>query len=182
MDHEITRLLREAHGDDPDALSRVFTLLYDELRVLANARLRGHDSTLTPTALVNEAWLRLCGNEQGVSLENRKHFFASAAQAMRWIVVDHARRQQAARRGGPAVARIELDEGIAEELRPEELLALDGALDALGRLDPARRELVELRYFAGLEFEELATLLGRSSRTLKREWAAARAVLHTLMA
>src|SRR5690606_25168161 len=111
----------------------------------------GNDSTLTPTALVHEAWLRLCGNDNGLSLESRKHFFASAAQAMRWIVVDHARRHQAERRGG-AVAKLELDEGMAGEMRSEELLALDGALDALGKLDPARRELVELRYFAGLEF------------------------------
>lgn len=180
VEHEITSLLRGARGDDPAAMSRVFTLLYDELRVLANARLRGNDSTLTPTALVHEAWLRLCGNDNGLSLESRKHFFASAAQAMRWIVVDHARRHQAERRGG-AVAKLELDEGMAAEMRSEELLALDGALDALGRLDPARRELVELRYFAGLEFEELAELLGRSSRTLKREWASTRAVLYSMM-
>lgn len=183
MEHEITQLLRSARGgDDREAMSRVFALLYDELRQIANARLRGTDATLTPTALVNEAWLRLCGGDAGLTLENRKHFFASAAQAMRWIVVDHARRRQADRRGGPALARLELDEGIAQDMRPDELLALDGALDALGRIDPARRELVELRYFAGLEFEELAVLLGRSTRTLKRDWAAARAVLHTLMA
>ncbi|MCR6664074.1 MAG: ECF-type sigma factor [Luteimonas sp.] len=182
MDQDITQWLRGDSGDNPEALSRVFTVLYDELKQLANARLRGQDSTLTPTALVNEAWLRLCGHEGAWSLENRKHFFASAAQAMRWIVVDHARRRQAERRGG-AVVMVALDDDAGlTEMRPEELLALDGALDALGRLDPARRELVELRYFAGLEFDELAVLLGRSSRTLKRDWAAARAVLYALMA
>ena len=180
MDTDITRLLQQANGDDPGAISRVFALLYDELRTIANARLRGHDSTLTPTALVNEAWLRLCGNEAALALESRKHFFGSAAQAMRWIVVDHARRRQAECRGG-AVVQIELDEGVPTPMRSEELLALDGALDALGKLDPARRELVELRYFAGLEFEELAVLYGRSSRTLKREWVSARAVLYSLM-
>lgn len=180
MEADITRLLHAARSDDPQAMSRVFSLLYDELRTLANARLRGQESTFTPTALVSEAWLRLCGNDADLTLENRKHFFAAAAQAMRWIVVDHARRQQAERRGG-AVAKIELDEGVVGEVRSEELLALDSALDALGRIDPARRELVELRYFAGLEFDELAVLLGRSSRTLKRDWAVARAALHSLM-
>ena len=181
MSNDITALLRQAEGADPQALSLVFARLYDELRVLARARLHGTEQTLTPTALVNETWLRLCGGEQPMTLESRRHFFASAAQAMRWIVVDHARRQLAERRGG-AVVKLELEDGLADDLRSEELLALDGALDALGKIDPARRQLVELRYFAGLEFEELAELTGKSSRTVKREWASTRAVLYSLMA
>ena len=180
MSDEITALLQQADGADPQALSQVFARLYDELRALARARLQGGEQTLTPTALVNETWLRLCNGEQPVTLESRRLFFASAAQAMRWIVVDHARRHLAERRGG-AIVKLELDEGIAGEMRSEELLSLDGALDALGKLDPARRQLVELRYFAGLEFEELAELTGRSSRTIKREWASTRAVLYSLM-
>jgi RNA polymerase sigma factor (TIGR02999 family) len=180
MTSEITVLLQSAHKGDAGSLSHLFTLLYDELRTLAQARLRGNDSTLTPTVLVHEVWLRLCGDGTALPVESRRHFFALAAQAMRWILVDHARRHLAARRGG-TVVRLELNDETAGEMRSEELLALDGALDTLARLDPARRELVELRYFAGLEFDELATLLGRSARTLKREWAAARAVLYSLM-
>lgn len=180
MADDITALLQQAEGADPDALSQVFARLYDELRILARARLQGNEQTLTPTALVNETWLRLCAAGQPLPLESRRHFFASAAQAMRWIVVDHARRQLADRRGGAAV-RMELDDGLPGEMRSEELLSLDAALDALGKLDPARRQLVELRYFAGLEFDELAELTGKSSRTIKREWASTRAVLYALM-
>lgn len=180
MSNDITALLQQAEGADPQALSRVFEHLYDELRALAKARLHGNEQTLTPTALVNETWLRLCEGDRLPTLENRRHFFAAAAQAMRWIVVDDARRRLAGRRGG-AVAKLELDDGIADEMRSEELLSLDSALDRLGRLDPGRRQLVELRYFAGLEFDELAELTGKSSRTVKREWAATRAVLYSLM-
>lgn len=177
---DITVLLQQADGADPGALSQVFARLYDELRILARSRLQGMEQTLTPTALVNETWLRLCAGGQPMSLASRRHFFASAAQAMRWIVVDHARRQLAERRGG-AVVKLELDDGLADEMRSEELLSLDGALEALGKIDPSRRQLVELRYFAGLEFEELAELTGKSSRTIKREWASTRAVLYSLM-
>ena len=180
MASEITRLLQLAHNGDADGLSGAFALLYDELRALAQARLRGSEETLTPTVLVHETWLRLCGNDAGMPVESRRHFFALAAQAMRWIVVDHARQRLAERRGG-GVVRLELDEEHAGEMRSEELLSLDAALESLGRLDPARKELVELRYFAGLEFDELAVLLDKSARTLKRDWAAARAVLYSLM-
>lgn len=180
MSSEITALLQQARETDPQALSQVFTRLYDELRVLARGRLAGGEQTLTPTALVNETWMRLCANGQPLAMESRHHFFASAAQAMRWIVVDHARRNLAERRGG-AVVRLELDDGLQQDMKSEELLSLDGALDALGKLDPSRRQLVELRYFAGLEFDELAELTGKSTRTLKREWASTRAVLYSLM-
>ena len=180
MSNEITALLHQAGGTDPQVLSQVFARLYDELHALARSRLHGGEQTLTPTALVNETWLRLCGGQQHMTLESRRHFFASAAQAMRWIVVDHARNQLAQRRGG-AVVRVELDEGLASEMRSEELLSLDNAIEALGRMAPERRQLVELRYFAGLEFEELAALTGKSSRTLKREWASTRAILYSLM-
>ena len=177
---EITALLQSARAGDAAGLSGAFSLLYDELRALARARLLGGEDTLTPTVLVHETWVRLCGNEAALPVESRRHFFAIAAQAMRWIAANHARERLAGRRGGGAV-RLQLDDDLAGDMRSEELLALDSALDALGRIDPKRRELVELRYFAGLEFDELAVLLGRSARTLKREWSASRAVLYSLM-
>ncbi|MGO1068960.1 ECF-type sigma factor [Lysobacter sp. CA199] len=178
---EVTNLLAQARAGDVDSLPRVFALLYAELRKLANSKLRGQEATLTPTVLVHETYLKLCSGDDAMPLESRKHFFAAAAQAMRWILVDDARRNLALRHGGGAV-RVELPEDLVEELKSEELLALNSALDSLGRIDPARKELVELRYFAGLEYEELEQLLGRSVRTLKREWASARAALYELMA
>lgn len=180
MASEITALLQAARDGDAASLSGAFSLLYDELRVLARARLRGDEQTLTPTVLVHETWVRLCGGDATMPVESRRHFFALAAQAMRWITTNHAREQLAQRRGG-GVVRLELDGGIVAEMRSEELLSLDAALQALGRIDQERKDLVELRYFAGLEFDELAVLLGKSVRTLKRDWATARAVLYSLM-
>lgn len=177
---DITLLLQRHAAGDAGGVSRVYALLYDELHKIARSLLRGGQATLTPTVLVNEAFLRLCGSGQDLPLESRKHFFATAAQAMRWIVMDHARRSQAERHGGGLI-QIELDENLPASFRPDELLALDTALDALQRIAPDKRELVELRFFAGLGYEDLAPLLGRSERTLKREWAAARAALQLLM-
>ena len=181
MPGDITLLLQSARAGDADSLSQASGLLYEEMRRIAAGLLRGGDGTLTPTVLVHEAYLRLCGGDGALGVENRKHFFATAAQAMRWLLVDRARRLAAERHGG-ALVRVELDDGLAQELRPEELLALDTALQRLGEIDPARRELVELRFFAGLDYSELVPLLGRSERTLKREWAAARAALQAMMA
>ena len=177
---DITLLLQRAGRGEQAGISRVYALLYDELHKIARGVLRGGQATLTPTVLVNEAFLRLCGGGEGLTLESRKHFFTTAAQAMRWIVMDHARRAQAERHGG-GLLQVELDENLPASFRPEALIALDAALDALQQIDPARRELVELRFFAGLGYEDLAPLLGRSERTLKREWAAARAALQLLM-
>ena len=181
MPGDITLLLQSARAGDADSLSQAYGLLYEEMRRIAAGLLRGGDGTLTPTVLVHEAYLRLCGGDGALGVENRKHFFATAAQAMRWLLVDRARRLAAERHGG-ALVRVELDDGLAQELRPEELLAMDTALQRLGEIDPARRELVELRFFAGLDYAELVPLLGRSERTLKREWAAARAALQAMMA
>ena len=130
------------------------------------------------TVLVSEAYLKLSGG--ALSPENRKHFFATAAQAMRWIVMDHARRARAERHGGQLV-RVELEDGLPAGREPEGLLALNDALDRLGAIAPQRRELVELRFFAGLDYAELVPMLGRSERMLKREWAAARAALQAMM-
>lgn len=176
---DVTELLQRAAAGDEASLSQVFAALYAELRKLARARLRDSDATLTPTVLVHETYLRLCAGPP-LAVESRKHFFATAAQAMRWILVDHARHEHASRRGG-GLTRIELDPELAAEMSSEAILALDEALKALGRTDPAKRELVELRWFAGLDYAELATLLGRSERSLKRDWTSARAALITLM-
>lgn len=180
MAGDITLLLRAAREGDDGSLAEAYRRLYDELRTLARSLLRGADATLTPTALVHEAFLRLCGGSQ-VDLETRRHFFATAAQTMRWIVTDSARRRMAERRGGDQV-RVDLDENLAAySTRPDEMLVLDAALERLGRLDPDKKTLIELRFYAGLEYAELSGLLGRSERTLKREWAAARAALQLLM-
>ena len=180
MPGDITVLLQAARDGDPDSLSEAYRRLYRELRRTARALLRGETGTLTPTVLVHEAYLRLCGTAQPPDLTTRKHFFATAAQTMRWIVADRARRQLTQRHGADWV-RVELDDTLPQPTPPEQLLALDQALDRLGAIDPAKRELVELRYFAGLEYADLVPLLGRSERTLKRDWAAARAALQVMM-
>lgn len=176
---EITQLLHRAEQGDDASLDAVFRALYPELRQLAAARLRGHQDTLSPTVLVNEFYLRL--HEGGpLSLNSRRHFFAAAAKAMRWIIVDQARRRNADKRGG-GVAAVTLTERLAAMPEDAEVLALHDCLDVLDRLDPRRREVVELRYFVGLEFSEVAELLGCSERTAKREWARARAFLHAML-
>lgn len=179
---EITAWLARANGGDPAALDRVFEALYPELRNLARARAAAGERTLTPTVLVHEAYLRLLGNE-ALALNDRHHFLACAARAMRAIVVDHARRRSAAKRGGPgddvALDEVEFALGVGSD---DDLIALDGALDALERINPKLRQVVELRYFAGLEFEDIASLFDCSLRTAKREWERARAFLHAQLA
>jgi RNA polymerase sigma factor (TIGR02999 family) len=179
MTADITQWLADARNGDPQALPRAFEALYGELRQLAQSRVQGGDATLSPTMLVHETYLRLCGGGE-VALESRQHFFAAAAQAMRWIVVDHARRRLAERHGGGLV-RVELNEELVQELRPQQVLELDQALERLARASPDKARLVELRFFAGLEFPEMVALLGRSERSLKRDWASARAALHAMM-
>lgn len=175
---EITVLLERANSGSHESLSEAYALLYSEMRKIARGLLRERQGTLTPTVLVNETYMRLCGG--ALELESRKHFFATAAQAMRWIVMDHARRHLAERNGGGQV-RVELNDELVGQADDAALLSLDAALTKLGQIDPERRELVELRFFAGLSYAELADILGRSERTLKREWAAARAALQVLM-
>ncbi|GIX37209.1 MAG: siderophore-interacting protein [Silanimonas sp.] len=176
---DITLLLGAAGRGDQDALQRAYAAVYGELKKIAAGLLRGRDDTLSPTVLVNEAYLRLCGG-QGVTPESRKHFYATAAQAMRWIITDLARQRGAERRGGDW-QRVELDERLPAAAADTDWIAVDAALTHLGRIDPAKRELVELRFFAGLDYPELAELLGRSERSLKRDWAAARALLMALL-
>ena len=176
---QVTGLLLEAGTGDRDALHRVFPLVYDELRRLAHRQLRlenaGH--TLDTNALVHEAYLRLVDQTQA-QWRDRAHFLAVASTAMRRILVDHARRHRAAKRGG-ALRRVPLEtlELPADE-RADLLVALDEALARLETLDGRQARVVECRFFGGLTEEETATALGIGLRTAKRDWAKARSWLY----
>jgi RNA polymerase sigma factor (TIGR02999 family) len=157
-------------------------LVYDQLRRIARRCLAGQRSghTLQPTALVHEAYLRLIRRDS-VDWHDRIHFFAMAAQMMRQILVDHARKQSAAKRGGNAVTLV-LDEGSAvSKATSLDLLALDSAMKQLAELDPRQCQIVELRFFGGLSIEETAQVVKISSATTKREWTTARLWLHHVM-
>ena len=175
----VTRLLNEWSGGNRQALEEMLPLIYDELRRLAHNFLYrerpGH--TLQTTALVHEAYLKLI-DQKDARWQNRSHFFAIAAQAMRRILIDSARRHAAMKRGGPQ-EKLSLDEVPDVSLEPNtKLLALDEALNALGEIDPEQSRMVELRYFGGLTIEETAEVMNTSPATVKREWAMARAWLH----
>jgi RNA polymerase sigma factor (TIGR02999 family) len=171
----ITKLLLDWRNGDGEALDRLMPLVYEELRRMANNYLRnerkGH--TLQTAALVNEAYLRLVDHEN-IAWQNRAHFFGVAAQAMRRILVDHARTRNYQKRGG-AAQRVSLDEAATlAEGRPAELIALDEALDELAKLDERKCRVVELRYFGGLSIEETAEALGVSIPTVTRDWNTAK--------
>ena len=179
---EVTRILDAIGEGDPKAASELLPLVYDELRRLAAARMAQEKpgQTLQPTSLVHEAWLRLTGNEDQ-KWENRAHFFGAAAEAMRRILIDNARRKQARRHGG-GQARFDVDEiEIAAATRDDELLAVDEALEKFIAHDAQKAELVKLRYFVGMTTEEAAEVLGISTPTAKRWWAYARAWLYDQM-
>jgi len=176
---DVTRLLVEWSDGRADALDALMPLVYDELRRLARAYLgrerAGH--TLQPTALVNEAYLRLV-DQRSMRWQNRAHFFGIAAQLMRRLLVDHARAANAEKRGG-GMPRLELD-AAENAVAPEsgvDLEDLDRALDRLARIDPRQSRIVELRYFAGATNEETAEALGIAVATVKRDWTLARAWL-----
>ncbi len=174
----ITHLLMEWSAGDERALDRLTPLVYEELRHQAARYLRrerrGH--TLQTTALINEAYLRLI-DAKDVHWQSRAHFFAIAANLMRRILVDHARRRDAAKRGGSQL-RLTLDEALAVTKEPDlDLLAIDEALDRLAKIDPQQARVVELRFFSGLSVEETAASLGVSPKTVKRDWSVARAWL-----
>jgi RNA polymerase sigma factor (TIGR02999 family) len=177
---DVTQILHAIEQGDPQAASQLLPLVYDELRQLAAHRL-AHQTpgqTLQPTALVHEAYLRLVDDPEGHDWDSRGHFFAAAAEAMRRILVENARRKGRRKRGG---GRARLDLGAAEEVAVpevrEDLLALDEALTKLASVDPQAAQLVQLRYFAGLPIPEAARALGVSPRTADRLWAFARAWL-----
>lgn len=173
----LTRLLKSMGSGQQGAREEFFELVYRELKSMAGAQMArerpGH--TLQPTALVNEAFLRLAPGEQ--QWQNRAHFFGSAARAMRRILVDHARRHQSSKRGGEAQRVTLADLAVAGEQTDLDLLALDEALDALAKDEPRLAEVVQLRYFTGLGIAETADLLGISPATVKRDWTFARAWL-----
>ncbi len=175
---QVTELLRAWSGGNSKAAERLFPLLYDELRLLAQRQLRRErsDHTLQPTALVHEAFLKMVDQREG-ALKNRMQFFALAAQAMRRVLLDHARAHVAAKRAG-GWERVSLNEDAAAG-GPRELdvIALDGALEELKAMDPEKVRLVELRFFAGLSVDEAAELLGVSPATLARQWRLVKAWL-----
>ena len=177
---EITLLLNQVGAGDSQAADRILPLVYEELRKLAAAKMARESAgqTLQPTALVHEVWLRL-GADHQPAWQNRAHFFSAAAEAMRRILIENARRRRALRHGG-AVEKVSADAMPLEIAAPEaddELLLLHDALDALARHDPRKAELVKQRYFAGLELAEIAEIMQISERTVKRDWAYARAWL-----
>jgi RNA polymerase sigma factor (TIGR02999 family) len=176
----VTLILNRAQTGDPNAASELLPLVYDELRDLAAARMAneraGH--TLQPTALVHEAWLRLTGNDSEAQFANRAHFFAAAAEAMKRILIDRARRKSAGKRG-IGWERINLDKiEIAADADDEILLLVSEALDKLAQEQPQAAEVVKLRFFVGLTLDEAGQVLGFTERTAKRYWAFARAWLY----
>lgn len=175
---EITQWLDAARDGDRVALDRVLSTLYNELHAMARRQLAGqYGQTLDATALVHEAYLKLIGRRD-VQFDDRAHFFAYAASAMRSVVVDYARQRLAQKRGGDLHRVTELPDDVEGGLRlDEDLLALDSALTKLAQVDTKLAQIVELRYFAGLSEQEIAELLKRSERSIRRDWQKARMYL-----
>jgi RNA polymerase sigma factor (TIGR02999 family) len=179
---EITQLLADWSGGDQAALERLMPLVYKELRKLAHNYMKKERSghTLQTTGLVNEAYLRLV-DQKSVHWRNRAHFFAIAAQLMRRILIDYARKRGYAKRGAGA-PHVLLDEAtVLSQERAADLIALDDALTSLADLDPQQTRVVELRFFGGLSIEETAEFLGLSVDKVKREWSTAKAWLYQEM-
>ena len=177
--HEITQLLAEWSNGNQTALDKLYPLVYDELHRMANRYMKRErkDHTLQTTALINEAYVRLV-EQKDVHWENRAHFFAISAQIMRRILIDHARRHAYAKRGGGA-QKVSLDETAIVASGPaSSILLLDEALNRLTQMDPRRGQVVELRYFGGLNNEEIAGVLKISENTVTRDWNMARAWLY----
>lgn len=185
MSHDITRVLDAAAAGDRQAAADLLPLVYDELRKLARARMAAEPPgvSIQATALVHEAYLRLIGGEEAREWDGRGHFFAAAAEAMRRILVDAARRRKRLRHGG-GLDRVELDEEVEDDLAiqtpetREDLVALDAALTKFQEEDPEAAQLVKLRYFVGMSMSEAATVLGISQRSAERTWTFAKAWLH----
>lgn len=177
---DITRILGRVRDGDDDALSELMPVVYDELRRIARIQLSkgARNSTIQTTVLVHEAFLKLAGSEN-LDLEDRMHFFAVAATAMRQVLVDHARSRNTAKRGG-GWERIDFESAILDVDQQAELIVeIDDALGKLSQLNERLTKVVECRFFAGLSVEETATALGVTVRTVHRDWIKARAWLHT---
>ena len=178
--NDVTRILNAVREGDPHAPEELLPLVYEELRKLAALKMaqESPEHTLDATALVHEAYLHLVGDQQ---FSGRGHFFAAAAEAMRRILIDNARRKRRPKHGGDR-RRLALDEmSVPVDDRCEDLLALDEALTLLAREEPVKAELVKLRYFAGLSLQESAACLNLSLATAKRHWAVARAMLYAAL-
>jgi len=180
---DVTHILNAIERGDPRAAAELLPLVYDELRKLAAARLADErpGQTLQPTALVHEAYVRLVGGGQPDGWNGRGHFFAAAAEAMRRILVEAARRKKTLKRGGDC-PRVDLEEVAVPEDRADELLSVNEALDELEREDPVKATLVKLRYFTGLTLQEAADALGVSRATADRYWGYAKAWLYRRLA
>ncbi len=177
--NDVTRILEAVHRGDSSATEELLPIVYDELRRIAAHKMAGEAAghTLQPTALVHEVWLRLAGSS-AQAWQNRAHFFGAAAEAMRRILVDHARKRHALKRGAGAEHEELNESSLVLTAPPEELLAVHDALDALAAEDPAAAELVKFRYFIGMTMEESASALNLPVRTAERTWAYARTWLH----
>jgi RNA polymerase sigma factor (TIGR02999 family) len=175
----VTALLQRWAGGDESAFERLMPLVYDELRRMADSFLRHerNDHTLQPTALVHELYLRMVDQDRA-NWQDRAHFFSVAAKMMRRILVDHARKQSTGKRGARAV-HIPIEEALDQAERSNRtLLAVDAALTRFAEFDPERSRIVEMRYFGGLDLEEIARLMQVSRTTVKRHWSVARMWLH----
>jgi RNA polymerase sigma factor (TIGR02999 family) len=179
---EITEWLNAARAGDRKALDNVLSTLYQELHSMARRQLGGqHGHTLDTTALVHEAYLKLIGR-QDAEFDDRAHFFAYAASAMRSVVVDYVRQRMAVKRGGDLHRVTDLPEDVPGAMRlDEDLIGLDAALNKLSDVDPLLSQVVEMRYFGGLSEQEIASLLKRSERSVRRDWQKARMFLLTAM-
>jgi RNA polymerase sigma factor (TIGR02999 family) len=177
--NEVTRILSGLDQNDPHAAEQLLPLVYDELHKLAAQKLAQEKpgQTLQATALVHEAYLRLVDVKQAQQWDSRGHFFAAAAEAMRRILVENARCKKSLKRGGH-LKRVELDEDFTQNSSPDQVLALNDALDKLAREDPVKAELVKLRCFAGLSHQQAAQALGISRATADRYWAYAKTRLY----
>lgn len=173
----VTQILKAISGGDRSGVPQLITILYDDLRSMASRFLNRESSghTFQPTDLVNESFLKLV-DQKRINWQGRTHFMAVSAQAMRRILVDHARTKHRKKRGGKNRVRLELrDDHVVTFQKPEEVLAIDEALNKLVALDPVHAQILELRYFGGMGMKEIAEALGVSSRTIERHWAMIRA-------
>lgn len=181
---DVTELVRATSEGDASARDALFALLYDELKRLARKQLRGASShTLNTTGLVHETYLKLAV-PCGLNLQGRKHFFVLAAKAMRQIVIDHARARAAGKRGSSTAHPVTFDDAVelpAQQVTPDKLLELDRALTTLEAKQPRLFNLIELRFFTGLELAEIAAMEEVSERTLNRDWRRARAELYAVI-
>lgn len=182
MTTPLSDLIRTAEAGDEPAADQLFALLYRELHDMAERQLRrgGADLTLGTTTLLHEAYLNIAARE-GVAFATRKQFLAYASRAMRGLLIDYSRRRRAKKRGGEFQITMSLDEVAASEQPVNDLESLGAALDAMAELDPELAQLVDLHFFCGFSFDEVAALREVSERTVRRHWRAARLLLHRML-